>query len=318
LDNTTMALHSFIRNRQGHTSGSPTLDSAHGFTLIELLVVVCIIGVLVSILLPSLGRVREAARMAHCAANLNAIGKSMSMYATQEMYFPTNLAPKATSQYGSWKNPPRAGGVSDGVDIWNQMYVQVPKYGDPMTNLWILVLLKSVTPQQFICKSDPAEPQPAELTYAPVDKISPGGTYTDFGTINDVPGAGETFSYAFPYPWSGVNSGVPGWWKGDPDSSRPIGADMGPTKSSLTDDPTATGLPAGNSKNHKGKGQNVAFADDHVEFARRNDVGRGGDNIFTADGVNIYLLPGGAKLNQVANLNTNSDDVILVPGRASN
>jgi len=52
----------------------------HAFSLVELLVVIAIIGLLLSILTPSLVKVRTAARRLACAHNLKQIDLAMSLY----------------------------------------------------------------------------------------------------------------------------------------------------------------------------------------------------------------------------------------------
>ena len=44
-----------------------------GFTLIELLVVITIIAILIALLLPTFGRLKETTRRVHCAANLHSL-----------------------------------------------------------------------------------------------------------------------------------------------------------------------------------------------------------------------------------------------------
>ncbi len=52
-------------------------SSRSAFTLIELLTVIAIIGILASILIPTLSAVRESARNAHCVSNLRQLGMGM-------------------------------------------------------------------------------------------------------------------------------------------------------------------------------------------------------------------------------------------------
>lgn len=60
-------------------SRQPNLN---GFTIVELLIVVAIIAVLISMLLPALGKVREQANSARCAANVRQIYSGLIAYAS--------------------------------------------------------------------------------------------------------------------------------------------------------------------------------------------------------------------------------------------
>ena len=53
------------------------------FTLIELLVVISIIALLLAILMPALGRVKEKAKQVVCASRLHSIGNAIFLYASQ-------------------------------------------------------------------------------------------------------------------------------------------------------------------------------------------------------------------------------------------
>src|SRR5687768_15292607 len=76
--------HSQSRRRQLRTVRKDnTVANKRGFTLIELLVVISIIAVLIGLLLPAIGKARDASKVTVSLSNLQNFGKAHATYSSE-------------------------------------------------------------------------------------------------------------------------------------------------------------------------------------------------------------------------------------------
>ena len=255
-----------------------------------------IIALLISILLPSLARARELSKRNVCQSNLKGIGTACYTYANENAEaWPMPMLPDLkqgeptlvdyTAAIGSYRgkaSDPTAGDVT--------AMQTIPAKLSTVRSGWLLVRLQIAPPKSFCC--------PSSDDMANTD-VSPQ-TYWDFG-VGDITGPATAaqalqgwrqVSYGFQ-----VSFGKYGKPSFNRDYRMPLVADKGPFSAALDAGMAAppplavdeTSTPdqwrRWNSPNHggqcSGEGQNVLFADMHIEWRNRPLCGVGDDNIYT-------------------------------------
>jgi prepilin-type N-terminal cleavage/methylation domain-containing protein len=126
-----------IANTRLPVSCRGRLGARLGFTLAELLVVIGIIALLVALLMPALGRAREAANSVKCEAQQRQIVQAMILHANEHKgYMPLVGWPRV------WPNP-----GFDPVSLDDPAAEKYDYYGTSPDNYHLMSILGALAPQ---------------------------------------------------------------------------------------------------------------------------------------------------------------------------
>jgi prepilin-type processing-associated H-X9-DG protein len=242
----------------------------HAFKLVELLVIIGILALLIAIVVPTIVRLRQEGRRPRCPSNLRQIGQAIMLYYRMEN---KGQFPRTTYSPG---RPPTWGTGALSANPFTG--TGRPVDNDVTAALFLLIRTQGLTSSAFVCDSTDT-----------TDDQYGGGTNTALNRSNFTDWR-KNLSYSLAVPYVNMDDKA---WKDrlSGDVQFALAADMNPgigdgfDVTAVNESSKSADMQKANSRNHQGVGQNVLFADGHVEFTsnllrrkeRQHLYGLGGD-----------------------------------------
>ena len=160
----------------------PPNPRRRGFTLIEMLVVVAIVGLLVSLLVPSLTRAREQTRQVTCKSNLHQIGTAIMSYA-----YPAGVIPFGPDVQGI---PPMLE-ANDGSKATNQIWTGPQTPATSNMALGLLMSRAFAFPELLYCPADDSSDPIVEWAKVRQRRPEPGFCSYFYRQLDETTGRGR-------------------------------------------------------------------------------------------------------------------------------
>jgi prepilin-type processing-associated H-X9-DG protein len=245
-----------------------------GIKIGEVLILVGIVALLISIILPSITRLRQTAGRTKCGSNLRQIGQAILLYSNENKgaYPRTVYTPGAMPTWGT------GAGAANPFSSPDR-----PADNDVTAAMFLLIRTQDITSSVFVCDGNEA--------LVADDFGGRGGSEKTRSNFTDWR---RNLSYSLhnPYPASDeaaldANGKMPAL----NDKDFAIAADMnggvgeGSDVTAVTERSASGEMARANSPVHGRVGQNVLYGDGHVEFQQNPFCGVKGDNIYTVAAV---------------------------------
>ena len=245
--------------------------------MVELLTVMLVISMLMAILIPMFLHARERSEVFLCQNRLREIGQSILLYGTDNKgRLPTTAAsvcPALPDMSSSGRE------AADPFDTSGPVPNNVP------AAMFLLVRTYNLWPGNFVCPATEAVPD----TFAG----RPRSSRSNFTDVR------RNLSYSMQNPYASETAQAAGFqWSQNVHKDFAILADMNPGIAGQGDNVlgVSPNLPpermrAGNSNNHRKKGQNVLYIDGRVDFASTPFAGVERDNIYATRNRTVLESP---------------------------